>query len=189
MTVGNKKLKKRQIIPILIIVGIIAFIVLPFISWLITDESITATSDAQFCVTCHSMGPFEKSHTADVHGGANDHGIRATCAQCHLPHDNSFNYLYTKAETGIHDLWVENFGDPENIDWAAKHEYREEFVYDSGCLTCHTNLEKATMASNKALIAHKPYFLGTTDDKCVTCHENVGHTDLNKYLSEAKDEE
>jgi cytochrome c-type protein NapC len=45
------------------------------------------------------------------------------------------------------------------------------------------------MASNKALIAHKPYFLGTTDDKCVTCHENVGHTDLNKYLSEAKDEE
>lgn len=168
----------------LTILGIFAFLLLPFFSWLVTDESITATSDAQFCVSCHSMEPFEKAHTADVHGGQNAHGVRATCAQCHLPHDGSANYLYTKARTGIHDLWVENFGDLESIDWQAKRDHREEYVYDSGCLTCHTNLEEATMASHKAFIAHRTYFLGETDDKCVSCHENVGHAEITKFIAQ-----
>jgi cytochrome c-type protein NapC len=183
MNIGNKRYKKRVIIPLLIVGAVIAIIILPFISWLITDESITATSDAQFCVSCHSMEPFEKAHEADVHGGQNDHGVRATCAQCHLPHDSSFNYMYTKARTGLHDLYVERLGDPENIDWQAKRAHREEWVYDSGCLTCHTNLQEATMATNDALIAHKAYFLGTTEDQCVTCHEHVGHYELSKYIS------
>ena len=170
--------------PLIIILGlIIAFVILPFISWIITDEGITATSDATFCVSCHSMAPFEKAHIADIHGGNNAHGVRATCAQCHLPHDSSFNYLYTKARTGIHDLWVENFGDPENIDWEAKREHRESYVYDSGCITCHTNLQKATMSTNKAFIAHRDYFLDAIDDQCVTCHENVGHAELSTYIN------
>ena len=183
MTVGHRKYRKRQIIIFVLAAGIIALVVLPFLSWVVTDESITATSDAQFCVNCHSMEPFEKAHIADIHGGNNDHGVRATCAQCHLPHDSSFNYLYTKARTGIHDLYVENFGDLENIDWQAKRAHREEYVYDSGCITCHSNLEEATKASPDALIAHKPYFLGQTDDKCVTCHEHVGHADLSSHLA------
>ena len=166
--------------------AILAFVILPFISWLITDEGITATSDATFCVNCHSMAPFEKAHTADIHGGRNAHGVRATCAQCHLPHDSSFNYLVTKARTGIHDLWVENFGNPETIDWEAKRAYREHYVYDSGCVTCHTDLQKATMATNKAFVAHRDYYLGIIDDQCVTCHENVGHADLSTYISQHK---
>ena len=72
--IENKHHKKRIIIPLIIVGAIVAFLILPFISWLITDESITATSDAQFCVSCHSMEPFEKAHEADVHGGQNDHG-------------------------------------------------------------------------------------------------------------------
>lgn len=178
-----RRLNRFQKLLLIVGGGFIAFVVLPFVSWLVTDESITATSDAQFCVNCHTMEPFEKAHTADVHGGQNSHGVRATCAQCHLPHDSSLNYLYVKARTGIHDILVEKFGDPENVDWEAGRTRREEFVYDSGCLTCHTNLENATMASNKAFIAHRAYFVGNTDDKCVTCHEHVGHADLQKYIS------
>ena len=177
-------LKNKPVrIALIVIAGVFAFIVLPFISWLITDEGITATSDATFCVSCHSMEPFGKAHNADIHGGQNAHGVRATCAQCHLPHDSSLNYMVTKARTGIHDLWVENLGDPENIDWEAKRAHREDWVYDSGCLTCHTNLQEAMMATNKAFVAHRDYFLGAIDDQCVTCHENVGHTDLSAYIT------
>jgi len=161
----------------------VAFVVLPFLSWIITDEGITATSDATFCVGCHSMQPFERSHEADLHGGKNAHGVRATCARCHLPHDSSYNYLVTKARTGIHDMYVENFGDPASIDWAAKLEHREDYTYDSGCLTCHTNLQEATMATNKAFIAHRDYFLGIGDDQCTTCHERVGHDDVIEYIA------
>ena len=181
-----KNLNKGTKIGLIIAGAFVAFVVLPFISWIVTDEGITATSDATFCVGCHSMEPFERAHDADVHGGKNAHGVRATCANCHLPHDSSFNYLYTKAQTGIHDLWVENFGDPENIDWEAKRAHREDYTYDSGCLSCHTNLQEATMATNKAFIAHRDYFLGTIDDQCTTCHENVGHADLSDYIAGRK---
>jgi len=184
MKVGNKKYKKRWVLPTLVVVGIIAFVVLPFFSWLIGEDTLTATSDAEFCVTCHTMDPFEQAHEADVHGGNNAHGVRAGCADCHLPHDNSFNYMVVKGRTGIHDLWVENFGDPENVDWEAGREHREDYTYDSGCLSCHTSLETATMATNKALIAHKPYFAGEIDDQCTTCHKHVGHANLSDYISQ-----
>ena len=178
-----RRLNRAQQSVLLLSFGFFAFVVLPFSSWLITDEGITATSDATFCVSCHTMSPFERAHDADVHGGQNAHGVRATCAHCHLPHDSSFEYLYTKARTGIHDMWVENFGDVENIDWQAKREHREEYVYDSGCLHCHTNLEEATMATNKAFIAHRAYFHGETEDQCVTCHEHVGHANLTEFIA------
>ena len=61
-------------------------------------------------------------------------------------------------------------------------ERREQYVFDSGCLHCHANLERGTMASNKAFVAHKPYFLGETSKKCVTCHQHVGHKDLGSHL-------
>jgi cytochrome c-type protein NapC len=182
MKIGNTQYKKRHII-LFIVIAAIALFLFAFLSWLVTDESITATSDAKFCVSCHSMEPFQQAHDADVHGGQNSHGVRATCAQCHLPHDSSFNYIVTKGRTGIHDLYVEYLGDPESIDWEAKRDNREEWVYDTGCLTCHTNLQQATMATNDAYIAHKAYFMGTTDDQCVTCHKNVGHHDLSGYIS------
>lgn len=162
--------------------GGFAVVLFVFISWLLTDETIAMTSDAEFCVSCHSMEPFEASHRADIHGGMNAHGVRATCADCHLPHDSSLNYLYVKGKTGLHDLWVENFGDPASVDWEGNREHREEYTYDSGCMTCHTNLQQATMATNKAFIAHRDYFLDITTDQCTTCHPNVGHKDLSQYI-------
>jgi len=57
MKVGQKTYKKRWLIPALIVVGVIALVVLPFFSWLIGEDTLTATSDAQFCVSCHTMDP------------------------------------------------------------------------------------------------------------------------------------
>ncbi len=183
MKIGNHTYKKRWLIPAVIVLGIVAFFVLPFLSWLVGQETFHATGDAEFCVSCHTMSPMEKAYKEDIHGGNNAHGVQATCTQCHLPHDTAFNYFVKKAQTGIHDMYVQRFGDLDSIDWQAKREHREQYVYDSGCLTCHNNLEKATMASNDALIAHKAYFLGSTEDKCATCHKNVGHTNLSDYLA------
>ena len=163
-------------------VAVVALFVLPFLSWLVGEESFTATSNADFCSGCHSMQPFAASHADNNHGGNNEYGIAASCTDCHLPHDSSANYFYTKAETGIHDIWVETFTDTSNIDWKAKTEHREEFVYDSGCLSCHVELEKATQGKEE----HQRYFAGETTSQCVSCHEEVGHSNLNKHLLEAK---
>ena len=118
------------------------------------------------------------SNADAAHGGDNEYGIKASCTDCHLPHDNSANYLYVKARTGIHDIFAEIFYDTEKIDWSAKSEHREEFVYDSGCVSCHVELETATSDSKE----HDRYFGDVTDSQCSTCHEEVGHSNLNQYL-------
>ena len=164
------------------LIAFVALFILPFSSWLVGQESFEATSNAEFCSGCHSMEPFAASHADNNHGGNNEFGVAASCTDCHLPHDTAANYFYTKAETGIHDMWVETFSDTSQIDWRAKSEHREEFVYDSGCLSCHVELEKATSGQEE----HQRYFANVTDSQCVTCHEEVGHSNLNKYLLEAK---
>ena len=155
---------------------------------LFTAHMVEETSDGEFCGSCHTMEPMVKAFEQDIHGGNNRVGFKATCTDCHLPHNNVVNYMFQKSLTGMHDVWVQNFGDLENIDWQEKRKHRKSFVYDSGCLKCHKNLKDATMGNHKAFNGHKAYFskkdeLGLT---CVSCHENVGHKNLSDYLKGKK---
>lgn len=140
------------------------------------------TSGEKFCTVCHTMQPMADSYRADVHGGNNPDGFKADCVSCHLPHEGLATYLFAKAQTGLHDFRVENFGDPKSIDWEAKRKHAKHFVYDSGCMSCHVNLHEATTGNPKAFIAHKEYFEKRTDKKCVECHKNVGHHILGDYI-------
>ena len=154
-----------------------------FSGYIVTESVIETTSGADFCQTCHSMEPMVKSYLASPHGGKNDLGIVAECTDCHVSHEKPLAHIATKAKSGIHDFRVEYTQDTGAIDWSAKRQRREEFVFDSGCLTCHDNLERATRKNNKAFVAHKPYFLDETDDSCVTCHKHIGHAELSNYLN------
>ena len=79
---------------------------------------------------------------------------------------------------------MELLKEPHEIDWHGIRERREEFVYDSGCLNCHKYLQEATEGSRMAFRAHRRYFSGETDRKCVSCHENVGHNRLGYHLED-----
>ena len=132
------------------------------------------------------MSPMVSAYRADVHGGANRAGTRASCTDCHLDHSSSFAYFTSKARFGLHDVWAQATYDLDAIDWQAKRLERESFVFDSGCLGCHEDLERASELESKTFVAHRPYFLGTTDRQCVTCHERVGHRDLTTHLARAR---
>ena len=160
----------------------LGLLVWALLGWTGTELMFHATDGAEFCGNCHVMSPMVNSYRDDVHGGKNANGFRATCLQCHLPHDSPQAYGFAKARTGMHDLWAQWTYDLKQIDWEAKRERREEYTYDSGCLSCHENLERSTMASNKAFVAHRPYFQKTTQKTCVTCHAHVGHFELQENL-------
>jgi len=153
------------------------------LSWAVTEETFHRTSHEGFCVSCHSMKPFAAAYEEDVHGGRNQFGVQAACTDCHLDKSSSMAYFVTKAKTGMHDFIVENTEDTSKIDWEASRERREEFTYDSGCLSCHENLQDATKSNHKAFLPHKEYFLGTTDKHCVSCHEHVGHKNLSYHIA------
>ncbi len=140
------------------------------------------TSDEKFCGSCHTMTPMIKSYLQSTHGGKNKNGTKAKCTDCHLPHDGLIHYMYEKGMTGMHDVFAQMFYDLDKINWEKKRKNREHFVYDSGCLKCHKDLQNATMPNYKAFIAHRAYFMNLVDKKCVSCHENVGHKNLGDYL-------
>jgi cytochrome c-type protein NapC len=151
--------------------------------WTLTEGAIQATSDREFCTTCHSMEPFALAYDQDVHGGQNPGGVAANCVDCHLPHDSPGGYLVAKIQTGIHDGFAELMSVFREPDWIGNLNKRAEYVYDSGCLKCHSKLESAPEDNPTTAMAHQTYFQGDANLLCVTCHAHVGHKDLLTHLS------
>lgn len=154
-------------------------------SWALLHTAFEATADYDFCTGCHSYEPIAAAYREDVHGGNNPQGLRAACNDCHLPHDNALHYFFVKARHGVVDPIASLVKSPEDIDWHGIRERRESFVYDSGCLGCHKNLETATVENRMAARSHKRYFKDPEAKNCVGCHENVGHHQLGDHLEAA----
>ena len=162
--------------------GSISLFILMIVSWMTIETGIEVSSRPTFCIACHSMEPMVKSYRDNTHGGNNPRGIAAACTDCHVSHKNLFAHFVGKAKSGTHDIWVTATTDEMALDWQAKRAERNEYVYDSGCLTCHQELERITGKQEQ----HKKYFAGVTDSQCVDCHAEIGHSNLNKYLLENK---
>jgi len=179
----KKNLSKMALFTI-ILIGIVVGAVGSFTTAVMVEK----TSGKEFCTQCHTMQPMANSYMADIHGGENKEGLTAKCVDCHLPHDSLMGYLVEKAKTGTHDVWAEFTYDKSKIDWQEKRKHAKHFVFDSGCLHCHSNLKDATMGTPKGFIAHKAYFLDK-NKKCVECHKNVGHHNLGDYISQIQTKE
>jgi cytochrome c-type protein NapC len=163
-------------------IGLIFFICL---SWAAVDSAIHASSDYEFCLSCHSHKPIGTSYFASLHGGKNNSGWRATCSDCHIDQSNSFTYLWVKGTHGLIDPPTELLTDTFNIDWHEHRKQRESFVFDSGCLGCHKLLQERSEANSKAFVPHRQYFNNnTTGQTCVSCHTSVGHANLGNHLRE-----
>ena len=184
MNLFNKiqTLNKSLRITIYVLIGFAILGVVILLSWFTVETSFAITSDSEFCSLCHSMKPLAASNYDNSHGGDNHLGVKPKCTSCHLPHDNQFNYLTEKLITGIHDVAIEAFVDPNEIDWQAKREHRSNYVYDSGCMSCHNDLSRIP----KAQEMHQQYLAGELDSMCIDCHGNIGHSNLNKYLLQNK---
>lgn len=172
--------KRKKLLNIVSIAA--GLLVLVTVSWMAIEMGIEVSSHADFCGVCHSMEPMVKSYHASTHGGNNPRGIMAACTDCHVSHENVFSHFVSKAQSGTHDVWITLIKDESTLDWQAKRFEHNNYVYDSGCLTCHRNLEAATQDKE----THRNYFEGVTDSQCVDCHEEVGHDNFNKYLLENK---
>ena len=153
-------------------------------SWVIVDTTIHYTSDDEFCSSCHSHQPIGSSYRASLHGGNNPTGWRASCSDCHIPHDNAVHYIWVKAIHGVVDPTMEILKDPYDIDWHGHREKRNNYVYDSGCLSCHKYLESRTEGNPKAFLPHRQYFQQSDSPQCVECHQHVGHDELGHHLED-----
>jgi len=179
--------KMTKLLLWLIVLALIPVVVIA--SWAGTEFLLEKSSGAEFCTTCHTMEPMVRAYEKTIHGGNNKLGIKAKCADCHLPHDNSLNYMFTKAKTGLTDIWSQMTYDEDNPpNWAEKRRHRDRYVFDSGCLKCHGEKASGDDPSHPAYFAggDSP-FKGQEKFRCVNCHFYVGHSDSSKWIrAEAK---
>ncbi len=146
-----------------------------------TGMVMASTSSMEFCsAKCHEMGIYAEELKYSTH--AKDHdGKLITCADCHIPVDSIVDYTMVKAYSGIKDIYVHNFGNPDNLNRLEMQKTARPFVSDANCMKCHSDLYKAAdmkkPISELGKIAHDNYLGedGQARSKCVGCHANVAH--------------
>ncbi|HXD41471.1 MAG TPA: NapC/NirT family cytochrome c [Ramlibacter sp.] len=133
-----------------------------------------------FCATsCHEMDALKQEHKGTIHD-VNRTGVRATCNDCHVPHEYIPNYF---AKLGLlSDVWGHWTGSIDSKEKLEAKRYqlaRRVWTYmkenDSReCRHCHTTAKMdPDKQTDKAKSRHEKARLeGLT---CIECHFSIAH--------------
>ena len=121
-----------------------------------------ASDDPKACINCHVMNGEYATWLVS------SHAKKATCNDCHVPHDNVFNKYFFKAKDGLYHAFVfTTRTEPEAI---IMHEPGQKVVREN-CIRCHDRQLKNPKQSG--LMAD--YDVHRTDRKCWDCHREMPH--------------
>lgn len=145
--------------------------------------TLHATSSTEFCYSCHSHEQFIKPEYEASSHFVNQAGVRAGCADCHLPHDNWFKLVWTKAVVSL-DVVPEVMG---KIDTAEKYEaHRAEMAEsvwrtfkdnDSAfCRSCHS-IDAMDLEAQGRKTARRHSKAEERGETCIDCHYGIVHAE------------
>jgi len=145
------------------------------------------SSTTPFCMSCHEMrvvGEQGWMHSTHYH---NPKGVVAGCHDCHIPPE-PIPLLWTKTRDGIKDVAVHIFGepDPERMHWDKLGKSARRKIYDSACMTCHSNLTPQG-ATIKMILAHREYERMNGRKRCLDCHTREFHGRFKTLLGTSSD--
>ena len=146
-------------------------------------EGVHYASSLKFCAqACHEMQTPYQEYTQSVHF-KNVPGIRAVCADCHVPPQFFPGLLrHMKASVEV----VQHIRG--ELDTPAKYEkHRAELAQtvwkelkannSAECRSCHSFSAMALdQQDHSAAKKHSPEYLASTGETCIDCHKGVAHT-------------
>lgn len=139
------------------------------------------TSSTEFCYLCHSHDAFIRpEYEASTHFN-NASGVRAGCGDCHLPHDNWFGLVWTKAVVSF-DIFPELAGKLATAEKYEAHRaemaesvWRQFIDNDSKfCRGCHS-LAAMDLESQDRRTARQHARAEENGETCVQCHYGIVH--------------
>lgn len=139
------------------------------------------TSTNEFCYVCHSHDAFIRPEYEASSHFVNASGVRAECSDCHLPHDNWFELVWTKAVVSL-DIIPEVLG---KIETAEKYEaHRAEMAEavwrhfkenDSKfCKSCHA-FDSMDFQAQDRRVARRHQRAAEGGETCIHCHYGIVH--------------
>jgi nitrate/TMAO reductase-like tetraheme cytochrome c subunit len=139
------------------------------------------TSSTEFCFGCHSHDQFIRpEYEASTHF-RNQVGVRAGCADCHLPHDNWFELMLKKVIV-VKDVFGEMSGKISTADKYEAHRspmalkvWEQMLNNDSKfCHSCHS-FEAMNTTEQGKMPARMHTRAVQSGQSCIECHRGIVH--------------
>jgi len=144
---------------------------------------VVPVSTSEYCGSkCHEMSTAYLSWELSSHG-ANAHGVRVECIDCHLPpKDKYFAHITAKAYEGAKDIYKHYSGGEYDMEKMRRRVLGH--LSNHRCLHCHDRLldkpgSSAARAAHTAALAQPD----APENRCVECHEDAGHQRQSKLFS------
>lgn len=148
--------------------------------WSGFNSALEATNSLEFCTGCHEMGDtVYREYRQTIHY-ANRTGVRAVCADCHVPKEWSRRLV--RKITAAKDVWGTLTGvidTPEKFEAhrlrMAENEWARMKASDSReCRNCH--VADGMDVEKQKLRASKMHKIGVDDRQtCIDCHKGIAH--------------
>ena len=142
---------------------------------------LEATNTERFCVGCHEMRANVFEELKPTIHYTNGSGVRATCPDCHVPHE--WTDKVARKMQASKELWGWVFGTISTREKflekrleLAKREWRRLHANDSlECRNCHDfRFMDFTRQSRRAEEAHTSG-LASGEKTCIDCHKGIAH--------------
>lgn len=156
------QIPQQLILPIFIIGGVLAGL-LGYTFYMSRAYSYLS-DDPSACVNCHIMTPYYQSWNHS------SHAQRATCNDCHVPHNNAFMKYAFKAKDGLYHAAVFTLNKEPQVIRPRKESYE---VIMNNCIRCHTELNTEFVKTGMITYTETQQGKGKT---CWDCHTEVPHT-------------
>ena len=138
------------------------------------------TNTEGFCIGCHEMRENVYAEFKDTIHDKNRSGVRAVCADCHVPREPI--PMLKRKVAATFEVWGKLTGKIDTKEKFEKHRYelatrvwRTMKANDSHeCRNCHTEAAmKAELQSQRAQNSHKT--AKAKGSTCIDCHSGIAH--------------
>nr|WP_283104501.1 cytochrome c3 family protein [Shewanella olleyana] len=145
------------------------------------NTALELASTEEFCTSCHEMESNVYQELQSTIHFTNRSGVRATCSDCHVPH-NWTDKIARKMQASK-EIWGKVFGTINTREKfegkrreLAEHEWARLKANDSlECRNCHNfDYMDFTRQSKRASAMHSTS-LASGEKTCIDCHKGIAH--------------
>ncbi len=145
------------------------------------NTALEYTNTEKFCVSCHEMRDNPMADLKRTIHYSNRSGVRATCHDCHVPHD--WTDKIARKMQASKEVWGKVFGSIDTREKfldkcleLAEHEWARLKANNSlECRNCHDYQSMDwTRQSARAVYVHSTA-LASREFTCIDCHKGIAH--------------
>ncbi|WP_335342948.1 NapC/NirT family cytochrome c [Sedimenticola selenatireducens] len=168
------------------ILGALVFFAIGIIFWGGFNTAMEATNSLEFCISCHEMEQSVYREYTDTVHYSNRTGVRATCADCHVPKDWVHKIVRKVEASGeIYHKIMGTIDTPEKFEerrlYLANRVWATMKATDSReCRNCHS-LDAMSSDAQKPTAKRRHRKALETGETCIDCHKGIAHKDISKF--------